>query len=110
MKLVKSKRLVQHVTSHEKPRPAIWVYNRSATIKIRIIGPCAMQSEISFSGKGVKNTLKIGPTETGKKKKTPDHTKRGRSNVLAHGPVVRVLTAWAAGFLPPTVVPPSLCK
>jgi len=31
------------------------------TVEARIIRPCAMQSEISSSGKRAKNTLKISP-------------------------------------------------
>lgn len=43
-----------------------------STVKTRIIRPCAMQSEISSSGKRVKNTLKIPHQgQTKKKEKTP---------------------------------------
>jgi len=42
--------------------------------------------------RGEKHTKNL-PRETGKKKKkTPDHTKRGNSNVLAQGSFIRVLT------------------
>jgi len=42
--------------------------------------------------RGEKHTKNL-PLETEeKRKKTPDHTKRGNSNVLAHSPIIRVLT------------------
>ena len=42
--------------------------------------------------KGRKTHQKSAPTSQKKKKKTPDLTRRGKSNVLAHGPIIRVLT------------------
>ena len=39
-----------------------------------------------------RKTPKICPGRQKKKKKTPDHTKRGNSNVLAQGSFIRVLT------------------
>ena len=53
-----------------------------------------MSSEIRSSGKGAKSTAKICPPETKEKEKTRDLTRRGKSNVLAHGPIIRVLTVF----------------
>jgi len=53
-----------------------------------------LQSEISSSGKGAKNTPKICPERQKKKKKIPDLTKRGKSNFLAQGSFIRVLTVF----------------
>src|SRR5437588_11578349 len=48
--------------------------------------------------KGAKNTPKSTSSEINKKKKRPDHTKRGNSNVLAQGLFIRVLTVvWSEG-------------
>jgi len=51
-----------------------------------------MSSEISSSGKGGKNTPKNTSPETKKKQKNTDLTRRGKSNVLAHSPFIRVFT------------------
>ena len=52
--------------------------------------------------KGAKNTPKNTSSETNKKKKRPDHTKRGNSNVLTQGSFIRVLTVWVEIFYVPT--------
>jgi len=71
--------------------------NSYGIIRTRIIGQCAMYHSPKFPPLEKwlnKNTLKIYPLEIkGKgKKKTPEHTKRGNFNALAHGLIVRVLT------------------
>jgi len=53
------------------------------------------QSEISSSGKGAENTPKICPPplpETEEKRKKHQTILRETTNVLEHGPIIRVLT------------------
>jgi len=54
-----------------------------------------MKSRIPFSGKGAKTQQKHGPfppSETEKKQKFLDLTRRGKSNDIAHRPIIQVFT------------------
>jgi len=54
-----------------------------------------MKSGIPFSGKGAKTQQKHGPfppSETEKKQKILDLTRRGKSNDIAHRPIIQVFT------------------
>ena len=69
------------------------------TVKSQIIEPCAMKSEIPFSGMEAKNTAKtqqkhspFPPAETEKKKYFLDLTERGKSDDIAQGSIIRDFT------------------
>ena len=64
------------------------------TVRTRIIRPRARTSSPKFPplDKGRKTHQKSAPLRQEKKRKTPNLTKRGKSNVLAQGPIIRVLT------------------
>lgn len=66
-------------------------YSESHTVKTRVIGPCATQSEISSPRTGGEHTNKRAP-ETRQKWGWGNTglTTRGKSNVLIHGPIIRV--------------------
>jgi len=54
-----------------------------------------MKSRIPFSGKGAKTQQKtrpLSPSEIEKKQKFLDHTKRGKSDDIAHRPIIQVFT------------------
>jgi len=54
-----------------------------------------MKSRIPFSGKGAKNTEKtrpLSPLQQKKKQKFLDLTRRGKSNDIAHRPIIQVFT------------------
>jgi len=56
-----------------------------------------MKSRIPFSGKGAKTRQKHGPfppSETEKKKNILDLTRRGKSNDIAHRPIIQVFTVF----------------
>ena len=63
---------------------------------VRIIGPETKTSEIPSLGQGGERTAKTDPLSPSlrqnKKKKEPDVTSKGNSNVLARGPIIPVLT------------------
>jgi len=62
-------------------------------VKTRIIEPCAMKSEIPFSGIGAKVQQKhspFPPAETEKKQIYLDLTEGGKSDEIAHGSIIQV--------------------
>jgi len=66
------------------------------TVETGIIGPLAKTFEIPSLGQGGERTAKsdlLRPSlRQKKKKKEPDHTNKGNSNVLESGPIIPVLT------------------
>jgi len=57
------------------------------TVKSQLIEPCAMKSEIPFSGMDSKNTAPFPPLRQKKKKNFLDLTERGKSDDIAQGSI-----------------------
>ena len=74
---------------------SIALYNSlSTTVKTRIIGPCAMYDSPKFpplEKGGVEAPKNMPPRQV---KKNTDLTRRGKSNVLEHSPIIRVFTVY----------------